>query len=193
MQLAVIDGFSATEATERPMSFLSDMAARHASMLRQVSRSLGGRVDRRTLISLLNESLAAEIACMLRYRRHFYLVRRTQDVELMGELLDRANEEQRHADLIAERIVQLGGEPDLAPLSACVAQGHYTDDSSVMEMVREELAAERIAIAGYENLLRYIGRDDVVTSRLISEILAEEKEHAGELAARLEDINARQA
>lgn len=185
MQLAVVDGFTANEAAEQPLSFLSDMAARHASVLRHVSRSTGARVERQTLISLLNESLAAEIACMLRYRRHSYLVRGTADAQLMGELLDRANEEQRHADLIAERIVQLGGEPDLAPLSACVAQAHYADDSSVAEMVREELAAERFAIAGYEHLLQYIGTGDSVTRRLIGEILAEEKEHAGELAARL--------
>ncbi len=192
MQMDVSEGCQSASSAE-PRGFLADMTARHASVRRHVvehAASAGWRGDRQVLVNLLNEALACEIACMLRYRRHFYLVRGTADTALLGELLDRANEEQRHADLIAERIVQLGGQPDLSPLGNCDRKTSYRDGGSTAELVREELAAERIAIQGYEEILRFVGRSDGVTRRLIEEILAEEKDHAVELSRRLGALSA---
>lgn len=191
MQMAVSDSFETGVALDEPRGFLADIASRHARSRRQLMQQdadAGGKLDREVLLKLLNDALASEIACMLRYRRHFYLVRGTADEALMGELLDRANEEQRHADLIAERIVQLGGEPDLRPLGSCDRRTDYAEGTGTAEMVREELAAERLAIEFYAETLRFIGTGDMVTRRLIADILAEEKEHAAELASRLEAL-----
>lgn len=187
MQMAVSESTQAAAHTES-RGFLADITARHASVRRHVVEHdphAGRRGDRQVLVNLLNEALASEIACMLRYRRHFYLVRGTADAALMGELLDRANEEQRHADLIAERIVQLGGQPDLSPLGHCDRRADYGDGASAAQMVQEELAAERLAIQGYEEILRFVGRSDGVTRRLIEDILAEEQVHASELSRQL--------
>lgn len=189
MQLAVME---VREPVGQPLTargFLGEMAARHARARLHLSTSSdASRLDRGLLLKLLNEALASEIACMLRYRRHFFMVRGTAQQALMAELLDRANEEQRHADLIAERIVQLGGEPDLSPLHHCDRETSYAEDSSVADMVSEELAAERIAIEAYGEMLRFIGHGDPVTRRLLEDILAEETGHAGELASRLEAL-----
>lgn len=186
MQMAVNDSFEAGAATDATRGFLADIAVLHARTRRHISGvEAGRRPDRSVLLKLLNEALASEIACTLRYRRHFYLVRDTGDATLMGELLDRANEEQRHADLIAERIVQLGGEPDLSPLGHFDRRTGHAERNGPADMVREELAAERIAIQLYSDLLRYIGAGDVVTRRLVEEILAEEKAHAAELSAQV--------
>lgn len=196
MQMAVSESFESGTATEEPRGFLAGIATRHARSRRDLSRHdarPGRRLDRSLLLKLLNDALASEIACMLRYRRHFYLVRGTSDEALMGELLDRANEEQRHADLIAERIVQLGGEPDLSPLGSCDRHTDYAEGTGLADMVREELAAERFAIAFYGEALRFIGSGDVVTRRLIEEILAEESEHAAELSRRLDRLTRQMA
>lgn len=190
MQMAVSESFESGTTTEEPRGFLAGIATRHARSRRDLSRhdARPGRLDRTLLLKLLNDALASEIACMLRYRRHFYLVRGTSDEALMGELLDRANEEQRHADLIAERIVQLGGQPDLSPLGSCDRHTDYAEGTGLADMVSEELAAERFAIAFYGEALRFIGSGDVVTRRLIEEILAEETEHAAELSRRLDRL-----
>lgn len=188
MQMAVSERLRSPGNPDEPRSFLSDITARHARA-RGVSSALrvdgSQRASRPAIVKLLNEALASEIACMLRYRRHFYIVSRDGDTALMGELLDRANEEQRHADLIAERIVQLGGEPDLSPLGNCDRLCAYAEDRSTADMVREELAAERIAIEAYEDILQMLGASDMVTRRLLEEILAEERVHAEELSARI--------
>ena len=187
MQMAVSEKLQTPVYKDEPRSFISGITARHARTRRRAEelRTDGGQLTTcDAIVNLLNEALASEIACMLRYRRHFYLVRRTGDARLMDELLDRANEEQRHADLIAERIVQLGGEPDLSPMGNCDRLCGYAEDSNLADMAREELMAERLAIQAYEDFLQMLGRSDMVTRRLLEEILAEERVHAAELSAR---------
>jgi bacterioferritin len=187
MQMAVSENLQTPVHADEPRSFISGITARHARTRRRAAelRMDGGQLTTRdAIVNLLNEALASEIACMLRYRRHFYLVSRTGDARLMDELLDRANEEQRHADLIAERIVQLGGEPDLSPMGNCDRLCGYAEDSNLADMAREELMAERLAIQAYEDFLQMLGRSDIVTRRLLEEILAEERVHAAELSAR---------
>lgn len=142
--------------------------------------------DRELTIWMLNEALASEIACMLRYRRHYFLLRDSLGEAEKGELLDRANEEQLHADLIAQRIAQLGGTPDLSPQRICeMEQAQLAQEHSPADLAGEELAAEQLAVESYAELIRHVGDGDPVTRRMLEEILANEKEHATELTRML--------
>lgn len=191
MQLAVSEEHDAMLQGEEPRGFLPGIAARHLRLRRHATAAPAPDAlshDRSILLALLNEALASEIACTLRYRRHFHLVQNRADAKLQGELLDRANEEQRHADLIAERIVQLGGEPDLSLLGRFDRHADYARGATLADMVREQLAAERLAIQMYAEILRYVGRSDLVTRRLLEEILAEERAHVTELASMLDEL-----
>src|SRR5262249_8893378 len=137
----------------------------------------GYGADRRAVVALLNEALATELVCVLRYRRHYHMAAG------FAGFLEHALEEQAHADRIAERIVQLGGEPDLNP-DGLLSRSHseYVPGESIDEMIREDLVAERIAIESYGEMIRYLADSDPTTRRLLEEILAKEEEHADELA-----------
>lgn len=139
--------------------------------------------DRPTVLKLLNEALATEVVCALRYRRHYHMAIGIHAKPIAEEFLEHAVEEQEHADQIAVRIVQLGGEPDFNP-AGLLSRSHseYTEGSSILETVREDLVAERIAIESYTEMIRYLGDDDPTTRRLMEEILAKEEEHAEDLA-----------
>jgi bacterioferritin len=139
--------------------------------------------DRPTVLKLLNEALATEVVCALRYRRHYHMAMGIHARPVAQEFLEHAVEEQDHADRIAVRIVQLGGEPDYNP-EGLLGRSHseYTEGSSLLETVREDLVAERIAIESYTEFIRYLGDDDPTTRRLLEEILAKEEEHAEDLA-----------
>ncbi|MGF6568744.1 bacterioferritin [Paraburkholderia fungorum] len=143
--------------------------------------------DRETVLKLLNDSLATEIVCVLRYKRHHFMAKGINSEAVAAEFLEHANEEQGHADSIAERIVQLGGEPDFAP-DSLVARSHseYQEGENLTDMIKENLIAERIAIDTYREIIRYIGEKDVTTRRLFEEILAVEEEHADDMADLLE-------
>jgi bacterioferritin len=143
----------------------------------------GYRGDRTTVLKLLNEALATELVCVLRYRRHHFMARGIASKSVADEFLVHSNEEQGHADRIAERIVQLGGEPDFAP-EGLSGRSHaeYIAGSTLVEMIKEDLVAERIAIDSYREIIEYIDQDDPTTSRLMKEILAVEEEHADELS-----------
>lgn len=132
---------------------------------------------------LLNDSLATEWVCTLRYRRHHYTARGLASPAIAGEFLVHANEEQAHADRITERIVQLGGAPDLDP-DTLSARSHAEYDAStdLQAMIRANLAAERVAIEVYRQMIQLIGDKDPTTSRMLREILAQEEEHADELS-----------
>jgi bacterioferritin len=145
--------------------------------------------DREAVIGRLNEALATELVCVLRYRRHHFMARGIHARGVAAEFLVHSNEEQGHADLLAARIVQLGGEPDFAP-DTLTARSHaeYVACNSLRDMIREDLVAERVAINSYRELVRYLGTDDPTTSDLIKSILAVEEEHADELADYLEDF-----
>ena len=134
-----------------------------------------------TVLALLNDALATEIVCVLRYRRHHFMARHAKSTP--DQFLIHANEEMEHADLLAERIVQLGGEPDFAPDTlAKRSHAQYVAGSSLPDMIREDLVAERTAIDGYRDFITYLADKDPTTSDLLKGILAVEEEHATELA-----------
>ncbi len=139
------------------------------------------------ICELLNDALATEWVCVLRYKRHHFMAKGINSEAVAAEFLEHANEEQGHADSIAERIVQLGGEPDFAP-DSLVARSHseYQEGENLTDMIKENLIAERIAIDTYREIIRYIGEKDVTTRRLFEEILAVEEEHADDMADPLE-------
>jgi bacterioferritin len=139
----------------------------------------GYGADRKTVLKLLNDALATEIVCVLRYRRHHFMAKGIQAKSIADEFLIHANEEQGHADAIADRIVQLGGEPDFA-LESLVGRSHaeYVAGESLVGMIKEDLVAERIAIDSYRDIIRYLGTQDSTTKRMLESILAVEEEHA---------------
>ena len=151
----------------------------------------GYRADRETVIRLLNEALATEIVCVLRYKRHYYTASGIHAQGVAEEFAEHAAEEQAHADQIAERITQLGGAPDLDP-EGLTARSHseYVPGDDLLEMIKEDLVAERIAIESYAEMVRYLGDDDPTSRRLMEEILAKEEEHADDLRTLLERLAA---
>ncbi|ACC70691.1 ferritin-like domain-containing protein [Paraburkholderia phymatum] len=139
--------------------------------------------DRDTVLKLLNGALATELVCTLRYKRHYFMAKGINSEAVAQEFLEHANEEQQHADTLAARIVQLGGEPDFAP-NSLTARSHseYKEGNGLTDMIRENLIAERIAIDTYREIIRYLGDGDVTTRRIFEEILAVEEEHADDMA-----------
>ena len=142
----------------------------------------GYDAERDTVIKLLNEALATEIVCTLRYRRHYFMAKGPNSKSVADEFLAHSNEEQGHADQIAERIVQLGGAPDLSPDGlASRSHAEYVEGTSLSDMIKENLVAERIAIDTYREIVQYIGEKDPTSRRLMESILAVEEEHADEM------------
>jgi bacterioferritin len=141
-----------------------------------------------TVIPLLNEALAYEIRCVQRYQRHYSLASEVSSQSVKAEFLQHAKEEQIHADYIAHRIIELGGRPNLSPGGSLGAGGfEYVEGQSVTDMITEDLIAERIAIDSYQQIIISLGNDDPTTKRLLEDILANEEEHAEDLANLLRD------
>jgi bacterioferritin len=138
--------------------------------------------DRERVIAVLNEALATELVCVLRYKRHYYMADGINSAPVAAEFLQHATEEQGHADQIAARIVQLQGEPDFNP-STLVQRSHaeYVPGTDLIDMIKEDLVAERVAIASYNEIIRWLGDNDVTSRRLMEGILAVEEEHADDL------------
>jgi bacterioferritin len=149
----------------------------------------GYRADRKAVIKVLNEALATEIVCVLRYKRHYYMAAGINARSIAAEFLEHAGEEQVHADSIATRIVQLGGAPDLSP-DGLQTRSHseYVEGKDLVEMLEEDLVAERIAIDTYREIIQYLGNDDPTTRRMLEAILASEEEHAEDLSSLLEEL-----
>ena len=147
------------------------------------SVTAGYSANREMVLKLLNDSLATELVCVLRYRRHHFMAKGIHSQSVAQEFLDHSNEELGHADEIATRIVQLGGEPDFAP-AGLVGRSHaeYVEGDTLANMIKEDLVAERIAIDSYRDIIRFIGADDPTTRRMLEGILAVEEEHADDLA-----------
>ncbi|PYV86449.1 MAG: bacterioferritin [Acidobacteria bacterium] len=141
------------------------------------------RADRETVIRVLNEALATEIVCVLRYKRHYYAATGIHAQAVAEEFLEHSKEEQEHADQIAERITQLGGLPNFNP-EGLSARSHsqYVEGTSLVAMIREDLVAERIAIESYGEIIRYLGDTDPTSRRVMESILAKEEEHADDMA-----------
>jgi len=146
------------------------------------------RGDRQKVVQLLNEALATEIICVLRYRQNYFAARGLKAKVAAAEFLEHANQELEHADSLCERIVQLGGDPDLDP-QTLTSRSHaeYRIGKTLAEMIKENLVAERIAIDSYREMAQYVGEDDPTTRRLLESILATEEEHADDLKQLLED------
>ncbi len=150
----------------------------------------GYRADRETVIKVLNEALATEIVCVLRYKRHYFMASGIHAESVAAEFLQHANDEQGHADQIAQRIVQLGGEPDLNPAGLLTrSHAEYVEGDSLTDMIKEDLVAERIAIDSYREIIQFVGNDDPTTRRMMEGILAVEEEHADDLVNLLAEFS----
>ncbi|MFZ3042660.1 MAG: ferritin-like domain-containing protein [Thiobacillus sp.] len=137
----------------------------------------------------MNEALATELACILRYKRHYFMASGINSDEVAQEFLQHAPEEQGHADLIAARIVQLKGEPDFNPEGLAMrSHAEYVEGGSLADMIREDLIAERIAIESYGEMIRYVGDKDISTRLMLEGIPAMEEEHANDLSSLLEGL-----
>lgn len=149
----------------------------------------GYRSDLDTVIRLLNEALATEIVCILRYKNHHYMAAGIHSQAVAQEFLEHANEEQQHADMIAARIVQLNGKPNFNP-EGMLTRSHseYVEGNTLVDMIREDLVAERIAVESYSEIIRYLGENDPTTRRMMEEILAKEEEHAEDLKTLIEKL-----
>ncbi|MGH8660064.1 MAG: ferritin-like domain-containing protein [Gammaproteobacteria bacterium] len=172
--------------------FLTDIKTlreRARQHIEQGAVTQGYTADRGTVLKLLNEALATEIVCVLRYKRHYFMASGINAQGVAAEFLQHANEEQVHADQIAARIVQLGGEPDFSPAGLLMrSHSEYVEGASLIEMIREDLIAERIAIDSYREMIGYLGHDDPTTRRMMEGILAMEEEHADDLVSLLEEL-----
>jgi len=140
-------------------------------------------LDRDQAVAVLNEALATELVCVLRYKYHYFMATGIHSQSAKDEFLEHAKEEQEHADEIAERIKQLGGKPEMNP-EGLTARSHseYKEGASVTEMLKEDLIAERIAIESYREMIRFFGDRDPTTRRMLEGILAVEEEHADDIA-----------
>lgn len=142
-----------------------------------------------TVINLLQEALATELICVLRYRRHYFVASGIHSEPVANEFIEHSNDEQQHADKIARRIAQLGGAPNFNPdglSSRSLAE--YVEGEGLLEMIREDLVAERIAIDSYRDMIEFIGNSDPTTRRMLEDILANEEEHADDLANLLKSL-----
>ena len=167
---------------------LRERARKH---IEQGAVTEGYSADRETVIKLLNEALATEIVCVLRYKRHYFMATGIHAESVAAEFLQHANDEQAHADQIAQRIVQLGGEPNFSP-EGLLTRSHaeYVEGDTLNEMIKEDLVAERIAIDSYREMITFVGNDDPTTRRMMEGILAMEEEHADDLVNLLEKLEA---
>jgi len=172
--------------------FLTDLKtirARARQHIEQGPVTPGYRGQLDTILRLLNEGLATEIVCVLRYKRHYYMASGIHAQSVAAEFLQHANEEQGHADQIAARIVQLGGEPNFSPEGlADRSHSEYVPGTDLVDMIKEDLVAERVAIDSYSEMIRFIGDTDPTTRRMLEEILAMEEEHADDLRNLLETL-----
>ena len=147
------------------------------------------KADRKKVIDVLNDVLATETVCVLRYRSHYFMAKGIHASSVEDEFLEHAIEEQRHADLVAKRITELGGTPNLNPNGlATRSHAQYGEADSLQQMIKEDLVAERIAIATYSEIIRWLGTDDPTTRRMMEELLAKEEEHADDMSKLLERV-----
>ena len=172
--------------------FLTDIKTLRQRARQHIERGAvteGYSADRETVIKLLNEALATEIVCVLRYKRHYFMATGIHAESVAAEFLQHATDEQAHADQIAQRIVQLGGEPNFSP-EGLLTRSHaeYVEGDTLNDMIKEDLVAERIAIDSYREMITYVGNDDPTTRRMLEGILAMEEEHADDLVNLLEKL-----
>ncbi|HZQ23883.1 MAG TPA: ferritin-like domain-containing protein [Terriglobales bacterium] len=177
---------------EKVGAFLSDMQEIRRRARQGIERGAiteAYKADRETVINILNQALATELVCVLRYKRHHYMASGIHAQAVAEEFREHAEEEQEHGDKIAERIVQLDGEPNFNPEGlATRSHSEYVEGDTLVEMIREDLVAERIAIETYGEIVRYLGGNDPTSRRIMEEILAKEEEHAEDMKTLLETV-----
>jgi len=173
--------------------FLTDVATLRARAREHIDQgpiTAADGADRNRVVEVLNEALATEIVCVLRHRRHFYTATGITVGPVAAEFLQHANEELAHADRIAMRIVQLQGSPNFDPASLTDrSHSEYNASHDLVEMIQEDLVAERVAIASYSDVIRWLGDEDETTRRLLEDILAMEEEYADHLLNLLTDLH----
>jgi len=166
-------------------SFLTDiqeLRRRARQHIQEGAVTQGYLADREKVIAVLNEALATEIVCVLRYKRHYFMATGIHANAVAQEFLEHANDEQGHADQIAERITQLGGEPNFNPEGlASRSHSQYVEGKTLVDMIREDLVAERIAVESYGEIVRFLGDRDITSRRMMESILAVEEEHADDM------------
>ena len=174
--------------------FVSDIKDIRQRARQHMSRGAitdGYKADREQVIKVLNEVLATEIVCVLRYKRHYYMAEGFSSEAVKQEFLEHAGDEQMHADMVAERITQLGGEPDFNPQTlAARSHAEYVEGKTLKSMVEEDLVAERIAVETYSEIARWLGTDDPTSRRLIETLLQKEEEHAEDMVTLLGRLDA---
>lgn len=177
-------------ASQKP--FLTDIKLIRSRARSQISNGAvteGYGANRVKVIEILNEALATEIVCYLRYSYHYYKASGIHAKSVAAEFLEHAQQEQQHANQIAERITQLNGNPNFSP-EGLQDRSHaeYVEGDDLVEMIEEDLVAERIAIDTYREIIQYLGNDDPTTRRMLEEILANEEEHAEDMHTLLEEL-----
>ncbi|MBW8484442.1 ferritin-like domain-containing protein [Actinomadura parmotrematis] len=172
--------------------FLTDIETIRARARQEIDKgpiteAYGADLER--VIQVCNEALATELVCVLRYKRHYYTATGIHSEAVAAEFLEHAGEEQEHADKLATRIAQLGGEPDFDPDTLTTrSHAQYHAGTDLVEMIKEDLIAERIAIASYTEIVQWLGDKDPTTKRVFEDLLAQEEEHADDLRGLLERL-----
>lgn len=176
-----------SSTSPRSMSSTAQLRTNARRKIEEGAVTVAYAADRDQVLKMLNEALATEIVCMLRYKRHYFMATGVHAESVAAEFLEHATQEQEHADALAKRIVQLGGEPDFSP-DTLTKRSHaeYIPGNTLIDMVKEDLVAERIAIDSYKEMIDVIGNDDTTTRRLLEWILSVEEEHADDLAGLLD-------
>lgn len=178
-----------TSGTRLPLTDIQTLRKRARQHIDEGAVTAGYAADRATVIKILNEALATELVCVLRYKRHYFMATGIHATPVAAEFLAHANEEMLHADRIAARIIQLRGEPNFSP-DGLAARSHaeYVEGGTLREMIKEDLIAERVAIESYREMVGYLAEQDPTTRRMLEEILASEEEHAEDLSSLLEGL-----
>ena len=176
-------------AERPPLSDIKTLRQRAREHIEDGAVTAGYAADRENVIETLNEALATELVCVLRYKRHYFMAAGIHAAPVAAEFLAHATEEMAHADLLAKRIIELGGEPNFSP-DGLAARSHaeYVEGDSLASMITEDLIAERIAIESYREMIAYLGNRDPSTVRMLEEILASEEEHAEDLSSLLKGM-----
>lgn len=183
------DHHAANPALAGATPFLTDVAtlrSRARAHIEEGAVTSNYGADAKQVCRVLNDALATEIVCVLRYKRHYFMAQGIASDSVKAEFLQHASEEQAHADEIAGRIVQLGGEPDLDPAGlATRAHSQYVEGKTLRDMIREDLVAERVAIESYREIIAWLDGKDSTTRKMLEGILAVEEEHAEDMASLL--------
>jgi bacterioferritin len=194
MEVAIAEGdeMGAALTPDPKKPFLSDIQEIRRRARKHIEKGAvteDYKADLQTSLRVLNEALATEIVCVLRYRRHHFMASGIHAQAVADEFLEHATEEQSHADQIAARIIQLNGEPNFNPEGLLMrSHSEYVEGQTLMEMIKEDLVAERIAIESYSEIIRYFGDKDPTSRRLMEEILAKEEEHADDMKTLIERV-----